>query len=149
MLSQTVEYALRAMVVLANCPDAPVTAQGIAAVAKAPPDYLFKVMQSLSKAGLVNAQRGKHGGFTLARQPADVTILDIVNAVDPLRRIHSCPLQLKSHGLRLCALHRHLDAALAMVESAFASATLADVLEPSDDIQPLCESLVQMHETLR
>src|SRR5690242_533609 len=113
MLSQTVEYALRAMVVLANTPQTAQTAQSIASVAKLPIDYLFKVMQSLGKAGLVNAQRGKHGGFMLARKPEDLTILDIVNAVDPIRRITSCPLQLKSHGMQLCGLHRRLDSALA------------------------------------
>jgi Rrf2 family protein len=145
MFSQTVEYALRAMVVLANAPETPQTAQSIAAAAKLPTDYLFKVMQSLGRAGLVNAQRGKHGGFTLSRGPGDLTILDVVNAVDPIHRIHTCPLNLKSHGMRLCALHRKLDSALAMVEHAFSSTTLADILESSDPIRPLCESMVQVH----
>src|ERR1041384_2140688 len=97
MLSQTVEYALRPMVVLANTPETPQTAQNIAAAGKVPIDYLFKVMQSLGRAGLVNAQRGKHGRLLLARNPGELTILDVVNAVDPIRRIHSCPLSLKSH----------------------------------------------------
>ena len=145
MLSQTAEYALRAVVVLANAPGNPQTAQNIAAIAKLPMDYLFKVMQSLGKAGLVNAQRGKRGGFTLARHPAELNILDVVNAVDPIRRIQSCPLNLKTHEARLCGLHRRLDAALAMVEEAFSSTTLADVLESSDPIRPLCESMVQLH----
>jgi Rrf2 family protein len=145
MFSQTVEYALRAMVVLASDPDTPHTGQNIAVAAKLPTDYLLKVMQSLGKSGLVKAQRGKHGGFVLARHPYDITILDIVNAVDPIRRIHSCPLNLKSHGIRLCALHRRLDSALAMVEHAFASTTLSDVLGSSDPIQPLCESMVHVH----
>src|SRR5689334_11583479 len=145
MLSQTVEYALRAVVVLANRAGTPQTAQCIAGATKIPTDYLFKVMQSLTRAGLVSAQRGKHGGFMLARKPAELTILDVVNAVDPLRRIHSCPLGLKSHGIRLCALHRHLDSAMAMVEHAFRSTTLADILETPGPIQPLCESMVQVH----
>jgi Rrf2 family nitric oxide-sensitive transcriptional repressor len=145
MFSQTVEYALRAIVVLAVAPDTPQTAQSIAAKAKLPVDYLFKVMQSLGKAGLVNAQRGKHGGFMLARNPRDLTILDVVNAVDPLRRIHSCPLNLESHGTKLCALHHRLDSALAMVEQVFSSTTLSDVLDSSDSIQPLCESMVQVY----
>jgi Rrf2 family protein len=145
MFSQTVEYALRAVVVLAGAPDSPRTAQTIATAAKIPLDYLFKVMQSLAKAGLVNAQRGKHGGFMLARRPNALTILDVVNAVDPLRRIRTCPLNLKSHGIRLCPLHRRLDSALAMVEQAFSSTTLAEILESSDPIQPLCEVMVQPH----
>ena len=145
MFSQTLEYALRAMVVLATTPDTPQTAQTIAAVAKLPTDYLLKVMHSLGRAGLVKAQRGKHGGFMLARDPDDLTILEVVNAVDPFQRIHSCPLKLRSHGVRLCALHRRLDSAMEMVEQAFASTTLSDVLGTSDPIQPLCESMVQVH----
>ncbi|MFN7932223.1 MAG: Rrf2 family transcriptional regulator [Bryobacteraceae bacterium] len=145
MISQTVEYALRAMVVLAQNPDSPQTAQSIAATAKLPTDYLLKVMQSLGRAGLVNAQRGKHGGFTLARAADAITILDVLNSVDPIQRIHRCPLGLKSHGTRLCALHRRLDSALAMVEDAFSSTTLSDILDSPGPVQPLCESMVHLH----
>ena len=149
MFSQTVEYALRAIVVLANAPESPHTAQSIAEVAKLPVDYLFKVMQPLAKAGLVVAQRGKRGGFMLGRHPSKVTILDVVNAVDPIHRIQFCPLKLKSHGARLCPLHRKLDSALAMVERALSSSTLADVLEGGDPVRPLCEAgeriRVQIH----
>ena len=145
MISQTVEYALRAMVVLAQNPDSPQTAQSIAATAKLPTDYLLKVMQALGRAGLVNAQRGKHGGFTLAREADAITILDVLNSVDPIQRIHRCPLGLKSHGTRLCALHRRLDSALALVEDAFSSTTLSDILDSPGPVQPLCESMVQLH----
>lgn len=145
MISQTVEYALRAMVVLANAPDTPQTAQIIAEAARLPVDYLFKVMQPLAKAGLVIAQRGKRGGFMLSRDPGAVTILDVVNAVDPIQRIESCPLKLRSHGIRLCPLHRKLDAAMATVEKAFAGTSLAELLANADPIRPLCE----MGEKLR
>lgn len=145
MISQTVEYALRAMVVLAQNPDSPQTAQSIAATAKLPTDYLLKVMQALGRAGLVNAQRGKHGGFTLAREADAITILDVLNSVDPIQRIHRCPLGLKSHGTRLCALHRRLDSALALVEDAFSSTTLSDILDSPGPVQPLCESMVHLH----
>jgi Rrf2 family nitric oxide-sensitive transcriptional repressor len=145
MISQTVEYALRAMVVLAQNPNSPQTAQTISTAAKVPTDYLMKVMQALGRAGLVNAQRGKHGGFTLAREAGTITILDVVNSVDPIHRIHHCPLGLKSHGTRLCALHRRLDSALAMVEDAFSSTTLSDILDSPGPVQPLCESMVHIH----
>ncbi len=145
MFSQTVEYALRAMVVLANAPDSPQTAQSISDIAKLPPDYLFKVMQPLVKAGLVVAQRGKRGGFMLGRNSGEVTIFDVVNAVDPIHRIHTCPLKLRTHGIRLCPLHRKLDSALAMVEDALKSSTLAEVIESGDPVRSLCESVVKLH----
>jgi DNA-binding IscR family transcriptional regulator len=76
----------------------------------------------------------------LAREPAELTILDVVNAVEPIERITTCPLGLKTHGARLCPLHRRLDDALAQVEAAFGKTTLAEVLaEPSESV-PLCEA---------
>jgi Rrf2 family protein len=139
MFSQTVEYALRAMVFLAGTPDEPKTTAQIAAVSKVPPAYLSKVMQQLAAGGLVRAQRGYGGGFTLLKSPSEITILEVVNAVDPLKRIRTCPLGLASHGTRLCPLHRRMDDALASVETAFGSTTLTEILaEPTTSI-PLCE----------
>lgn len=139
MFSQTAEYALRAIVVLATEPDKPWTAQGIAAESKVPQDYLMKVLQSLGREGLVTAQRGRGGGFVLRRPSSAITVLDVINAVDPLRRIKHCPLGLKSHGINLCPLHRKLDDAIRSVEEAFASTTVEELLRDPSPIQPLRE----------
>lgn len=128
MFSQTVEYALRAMVVLAREPGQPLTAQGIACRSRVPADYLIKVMRALGRARLVHAQRGRNGGFLLARPANSIAILDVVSAVDPLRRIRHCPLGLAEHRRGLCALHRKMDEAIQHVENVFATTTLADVL---------------------
>jgi hypothetical protein len=69
MLSRTAEYALRAIVWLSDHPETSVTGQALAAATQVPPDYLAKVMQSLVRAGLVEAQRGKNGGFSLVSTP--------------------------------------------------------------------------------
>lgn len=139
MFSQTVEYALRAAVYLAQDVTQPRTTQEIASKTRVPPAYLAKVMKSLAKANIVHSQRGLGGGMTLAKDPADLTILEVVNAVDPIKRITRCPLELASHGINLCPLHRRLDNALAMVETAFAETTLAELLaEPTTSV-PLCE----------
>ncbi|MCS7024102.1 MAG: Rrf2 family transcriptional regulator [Bryobacteraceae bacterium] len=137
MFSQTAEYALRAMAVLASRPAAQ-TAHQIAACTQTPADYLFKVLQALGRAGLVIGQRGKHGGFSLARPASQISILEVVNAVDPIRRIEHCPLRIASHGTRLCPLHRKLDAALKTVEDLLASTTLAELLEGPVELRPLC-----------
>lgn len=139
MFSQTAEYALRAVVVLANDAEKPWTAQDIAAQSLVPQDYLMKVLQSLAKAGLVTAQRGRGGGFILTRTPDDITVLDVINAVDPLRRIKHCPLGLKAHSTTLCPLHRKLDDAIRSVEEAFASATIGQLLADPNPIRPLRE----------
>ena len=108
MLSQTVEYALRAAVQLAALAPEPSTTAELAEVTRVPPAYLVKVLQSLVKAGIVVSQRGAAGGVSLACPAKKVTILDIVNATDPIRRIKSCPLDLATHGTKLCPLHRRL-----------------------------------------
>jgi Rrf2 family protein len=139
MLSQTVEYALRAVVNLAaEAPEARTTDQ-IATKTLVPKPYLSKVLQALVRGGIVHSQRGIGGGMTLTRTPQKITILDVVNCVEPLQRIKTCPLGLASHGVRLCPLHKRLDNALAMMEKAFKETTLAEVLaEPTSSV-PLCD----------
>lgn len=142
LFSQTAEYALRAAVWLADTPQTPHTTHEIAEVTKVPAGYLSKVMQALGRAGLVKSQRGLGGGFLLTRSPEELSVLDIVNAVDPVQRIHTCPLNLKSHGKKLCPLHRKLDDAMAAMEEAFASTSLSDLVHSSSKIKPLCEVTV-------
>ena len=129
MLSQTHEYALRAAVFLASEEGEPRTAREIAAATSVPPGYLAKVLQQLVRGGIATSQRGLNGGFLLARPASKVPVLDVVNAVDPIRRIHSCPLGLAEHERALCPLHRTLDRAYAEIERSFAGSTLGDLTE--------------------
>jgi Rrf2 family protein len=137
MFSQTVEYALRAMVYLADHKE-PCTTTQISEVTRVPTAYLAKVLQSLQRAGLVRSLRGLHGGFLLTRPPKDLTIWDVVQCVEPIHRIRSCPLGLQSHSHALCPLHKQLDQALESVEAAFKSCTLADLLADPSPSKPLC-----------
>jgi Rrf2 family transcriptional regulator, nitric oxide-sensitive transcriptional repressor len=143
MFSQTVEYALRVMIHLA-VQEAPVTTKQIAVATKVPEGYLAKVIQSLGRAGLVHSQRGLHGGSVLGRPAAEITIYDIVNAIDPVKRISSCPLGLKSHGVNLCPLHKRMDSALNMVEKAFKDSTLAELLAEPTTSRPLCDTVFEV-----
>lgn len=135
MISQTAEYALRAIVYLADQTEPQTNAQ-IAAVTQIPVGYLAKVMHVLSRARLVKAQRGKQGGFTLAPDPKKLTVLEIVNAIDPVRRFHECPLGL--HGINLCPLHRSLDNAAQAIETTFGDTTIADLINVPKHRKPLC-----------
>lgn len=146
MISQTIEYALRAAVYLASKPDQPQTAEDIAKVTLVPRPYLSKVMQGLARADIVRSQRGRHGGFVLATPANKMTVYDVVQAVDPIKRITTCPLGLESHGVHLCPLHRRLDAALGSVEAVFRRTTLAEVIEEPNSSVPLCDFPVAMVE---
>lgn len=138
MISPTTEYALRAMVAIAQHGREAVVTPAIAKTTQVPPGYLPKVLQTLSKAGLVTSKRGKGGGFTLARCPEEITVLDIVNAVGPIKRIDRCPLGLKKHGVNLCPLHKRLDEAMELVEKAYAATTIAELLEQPSQSTSLC-----------
>ena len=140
MFSQTVEYALRAIVFLADKSPNACTTDQIAEATKVPKPYLSKVLQNLGRNAIVRSQRGIGGGVMLVKSPAELTILEVVNAVEPIERIATCPLGLKSHGKNLCPLHRRMDEALASVEAAFAKTTLAEVLSEPTGSPPLCET---------
>ncbi len=140
MFSQTVEYALRAMVQLAYSADKGCSTDVMAQTTQVPRAYLSKVLQSLRRAGLVESRRGAGGGIALARPPADISILEVINAVDPIRRISTCPLGLKSHGSRLCPLHSRLDNAFEKIEESCRESSLQDIIEaPHHGSKPLCE----------
>lgn len=139
MISQTAEYALRAIVYLAERGETRVTSRAIAETTRIPPGYLSKVLQSLAQAGVVKGQRGLNGGFSLARPPQEISLYEILEVIDPIRRIRSCPLELEAHVERLCPLHTRLDAALAEIERTFRESTVADLLRwptfcPADQV---------------
>lgn len=141
MLSQTVEYALRAMVTLAYKPDELVPTPELAEVTKVPSNYLAKVLQTLAGADLIVGRRGVGGGYRLARPATEIRLLDVINAVNPVERITSCPLGLDTHGPNLCPLHRRVDEAAARVIDVFGSTTLADVITGEGTPQlPLCDA---------
>lgn len=139
MISQTAEYALRAIVFLAMNPGTAFTTQQISKTTKVPAAYLSKVLQSLVKSRLVQSQRGLGGGFVLTKPPEDISILEVLNAVDPIQRIRTCPLGLKAHGTVLCALHKRLDDATAIIEKSFAETTIAEILARPTASTPLIE----------
>ena len=138
MLPKTAEYALRAAVWMGRKMDQPQSADRLAEATKVPRRYLHKVLQDLVQAGLVRSQPGPGGGYALAKSPAKISILDVVNAVAPLERIHQCPLGLPSHT-RLCPLHKELDSVYAATEKALGRVTIEGVLQSTSTILPLCD----------
>ncbi|TVQ62217.1 MAG: Rrf2 family transcriptional regulator [Phycisphaerales bacterium] len=139
MLSQTAEYALRAMACLAYRPDELTTTPVLAKQTQVPSNYLAKVLQVLAGAELIVGRRGVGGGYRLARPATEIRLLDVINAVDPVERISTCPLGLANHGTNLCALHRRLDEAARRVIETFGGSTLHDVIAEAAPSLPLCD----------
>ncbi len=140
MISQTAEYALRAVVCLAQNPAKPLTTVEIARITKVPEHYLSKVLHRLAKGGIVRSQRGLHGGYILNHAVDQLPLLGIINAVDPIKQIESCPLKLDTHGTNLCALHKKINHSIKLMEEVFKNSTVQTILdEPSQSI-PLLDS---------
>jgi Rrf2 family protein len=145
MLSQTAEYALRAMSCLAYQPEGLTPTPTLAKLTKVPPNYLAKVLQSLAQSELIVGRRGVGGGYRLARPADQISLLDVVNSIDRVERITSCPLGLPNHGGNLCPLHRALDKAAAELIGMFGGMTLADLISDPASSKPLCDAeLTQM-----
>ncbi|MEM9643812.1 MAG: Rrf2 family transcriptional regulator, partial [Planctomycetota bacterium] len=87
MLSKTAEYALRAVVCMGNQGGKPASADLLASQTQVPRRYLTRVLQDLAAAGMVCSRPGPGGGYELIRSTAELTILDVVNTVDPIARI--------------------------------------------------------------
>jgi Rrf2 family transcriptional regulator, nitric oxide-sensitive transcriptional repressor len=144
LFSQTVEYSMRAVLALAAGNGKPMTTQKIAETMKVPRSYLSKVLQSLVRGGLVYSTRGLKGGFVLVKSPEEISMLAIVNSVNPMKRIKSCPLDVDSHSSDLCPLHSRLDKAMAMVEEAFSGTTLAEILSEENPCPTLQAQLQKL-----
>ncbi len=83
LLSQTAEYALRAMAWLALTPEGkPVRAADLSYATGIPVYYVSKVLRRLVLADLLESQKGQGGGFSLSRAPREISFIDILLAVD-------------------------------------------------------------------
>jgi len=81
-VSAKVDYALRAMAELAASPPGPVKGERLATAQAIPPKFLENILIELRHAGLVASQRGAEGGYRLARPAEEITIADVIRAVE-------------------------------------------------------------------
>ncbi|MGB9826223.1 MAG: RrF2 family transcriptional regulator [Desulfofundulus sp.] len=86
------DYALRALVYLAARPSLVVNAAEIAANEDIPLDFLLKILQKFVRTGLVTSHRGAQGGFSLAKDPAAITVLDVVEIMQGKLAMNRCLL---------------------------------------------------------
>ena len=95
MFSTKSEYGVRVMVHLARCGGpGPVPLAEIAEAENLPLSYLEQLVSRLRKAGLVSSTRGAHGGYELARDPAGITMADVVHSLEET----IVPMQCVSEG---------------------------------------------------
>jgi len=96
ILSRTSQYAVQAMIYMATQPPgAPVLNKDIAARLNVPAPYLAKILQSLSKGGLLYSFRGRLGGFCLREEAAQVSLMQLLQLTEGADFTQSCLLGLK------------------------------------------------------
>ena len=90
-ITRQADYALRAMLYLAQInPNERAATSQIAEVQNIPPSFLAKIISQLSIAGLIHTSRGARGGVSLARQPQEISILDVGVAIDGPIALNEC-----------------------------------------------------------
>lgn len=107
MFSKSGTHAVRALMELAVLPKGShLGATALAEITGAPSNYLGKLLQTLTKAGLVDSRRGLGGGFRLAKNPAKISLYDVVDPIDHLSRWEGCILAMgKCSDRTACPVH--------------------------------------------
>ncbi len=129
VLSQTAEYALRAMAWLATMPAGELMrVKDLSIATGIPSHYLSKVMRRLVLAGLVVSQRGLAGGFLLSKAPEEIPFIDILTAVDAYSTDGRCAFGWgQCDEVRPCPLHDSWSRLNEQLEAWAKGTTLADI----------------------
>jgi Rrf2 family protein len=136
-LTRRSDYAVRALTVLAAQSGAVVSSSRIRERTAIPARFVVPVMSDLVRAGLVDALVGRSGGYRLAVDPADVSILSVVEAVEGVRRRTECALTQRPCGNTPCRLHGVLARADEAYLAELAAVSLANLEDPRPgDPQP-------------
>ena len=89
-ITRQADYAVRAVLYLARNSDHRTATSMIAEEQHIPPSFLAKIVSQLSIAGLLHTSRGARGGVTLAREAKEITLLEVVEAIDGPIRLNEC-----------------------------------------------------------
>ena len=129
-LSRPAEYALRVMTYLARTESSErIRSSDIAKAVDVPPSFLSKIMRRLTANGILDAKKGHHGGFVLARPPAKIRFIDILRAVDFEPSADHCLFGLGSCDAQdPCPLHPEWSVLKEQIEQWARSHTLAETL---------------------
>ncbi len=105
-ITREVDYAVRCILFLSGEPDEVRGASTIAKEMDIPAPFVSKILQKLSKKGLVIPIRGVKGGFRLARRPQDISLLEVVEAINGTIPVNICVIDSKScNRIKRCSVH--------------------------------------------
>jgi Rrf2 family protein len=135
VITRATEYAIRAVLYMAKQPwGKTVLKKDICRAQGVTPAFLTKILQPLIRNGIVGSQRGVCGGFYLAKDPAEVTLLDIVNAEEGLPHLNAC---LAEDDVcprdELCPVHRVWREARSNLMATLQRYSFADLIDQEEE----------------
>ena len=129
IITRATEYSIRAVIHMARKhPAAVVSKQEICEAEGVTPAFLTKILQPLIRSGLVRSKRGVAGGFALARDPEEITILQVMRAVDEPLALNVCLLE--GHACERqesCPIHELWAEAKRNLEEVFSRQSVAEL----------------------
>ena len=146
-VSAKADYAVRALVELAASDEGtPVKGEAISTAQDIPMPFLENILSELRHAGLVQSRRGAEGGYWLSRLPREVTIAEVIRAVEgPLATVRGQPPDELRYTGSAEPLARVWTALRSNVRDVLDNVTLADVV--ADELPPAVEQLLEPRET--
>ena len=127
-VSAKADYAIRAAVELAAAGEGPVKGDRIAKAQSIPPNFLENILADLRNAGIVGSRRGAEGGYWLARPAEEVSLADVIRAVDgPLANVRGVRSDELEYGGSAKALEQVWIAVRASLRGVLEQVSLAEV----------------------
>lgn len=127
-ISEAVSLGIHACIIIAKSEDR-ISASEIADMLKASEAHLAKVLQRLVRSGLIFSNRGPGGGFKLAKEAADIRLMEIYEAIDGEMPLRNCLFEKPACDGKKCSLYGLLNKINSEVKNYFSDTSLADLLE--------------------
>ena len=128
-ISAKVDYAVRALLTLAAEPATPMTGEAVATAQRLPVKFIENTLVDLRRAGFVTSQRGREGGYRLARPAADIVVADVIRALEgPLAEVRGERPEDTVYEDAAANLQQVWVAVRAALRLVLESVTLADIL---------------------
>ncbi|MDZ7716779.1 MAG: Rrf2 family transcriptional regulator [Balneolaceae bacterium] len=107
LLSQGAQYAVSAIIALSKQPEGEtVSAAELATPLNCPPAYLSQILSKLKPSGILKSRRGLNGGVYLARSPEQITLMEVIEAIDGTEFFTQCFLGIEGCGhIEPCPFH--------------------------------------------
>lgn len=104
-ITRQTDYAIRCVLYMSEFPVKVIMVDEIAKAKAIPKSFLSKILQKLARAGIVKSYRGVNGGFQLTRKPRDISLLDVIESIEPIA-MNKCAINQRMCSLSdACSVH--------------------------------------------